>query len=103
MGEIGLEEYVNQIRNTIHAAYEAGHPHGEIYSEVESLLFELRGDHSPQIDSKDAFARELDGLLTNAYIATDDAIEVLEEKAEDLEGIGEEAPEELYEAAGEDP
>lgn len=91
--EIDLDVYINEIRNTIHAAYEEGHAREDVHGEVESLFFELREEYDPTIDTPEAFADELDGLTRNAYVRTDEVIEVLGEKIDELEAIGEKADE----------
>jgi hypothetical protein len=92
--DFDLDDYVNQIENAIHAAYEAGHPHSEIYGRIESLLYRLNSDHEPRIDTPDAFEAELEALTQSAYIETSDVIRVLDEKRAELESIGANAPEE---------
>jgi len=83
-----LDQYINQLKNTIHAAYGDGYDRTEIHNRFEGLLFELRDDHQPRIDSMEELEAELDLFLRDAYLPTDQVIEVLEAKVEELEGIG---------------
>jgi len=86
-----LDQYITQLRNTVHAAYEDGYDRTEIHNRFEGLLFELREEHEPRIDSPEELRAELDLFLRDAYLPTGEVVDVLEAKAEELEGIGEEA------------
>ena len=83
-----LEEYVTQLRNTIHAAYEDGYDPAEVHNRFEGLLFELREDHQPRIDTREDLAAELDLFLRDAYLPADQVIDVLEATIDDLEALG---------------
>ncbi|MFB6295466.1 MAG: hypothetical protein ABEH66_01330 [Halobacteriales archaeon] len=88
-----LDQYITQLRNTVHAAYEDGYDRAEIHNRFEGLLFELREEHEPRIDSPEKLRAELDLFLRDAYLPTGEVVDVLRAKAEELEGIGEEAGE----------
>jgi hypothetical protein len=83
-----LDQYITQLKNTVHAAYEDGYDRTELHNRFEGLLFELREDHQPRIDTPEELRAELDLFLRDAYLPTDQVIEVLEAKIEELEGIG---------------
>jgi len=95
-----LDQYITQLRNTVHAAYEDGYDRAEIHNRFEGLLFELREEHEPRIDSSEELRAELDLFLRDAYLPTSEVADVLRAKAEELEAIGEEAP---FDADGDVP
>lgn len=99
--ESELDAYVNQIRNTIHAAHGASFEPRKIHERLEGLLFEFYENYDPRIESKEELETELEQVLRQSYLATDEVIEVLETKVSELEQIGTEMPEYETESAEE--
>lgn len=91
--ETDLDVYVDDIRTTIQAAAQAGHPENEVRSRLDTLFAEVLTDYDHQIESRDAFSAELDALVRNAYLPADEVGAVLRAKLEELDALGGEAPE----------
>jgi hypothetical protein len=91
--ETDLDVYVDDIRTTVEAATQAGHPENEVRSRLDTLFAEVLDEYDHQIESRDAFAEELDALVRNAYLPADEVGAVLRSKLEELDALGGEAPE----------
>jgi|GEM_PF-6918856 len=86
-----LETYLNDIETTVEAAKQAGHPEHALAGELDTIVSSLGGDH--RIEDKQALREELDALVRNAYLPGNEVAAVLAAKVEELESIGENAPE----------
>ncbi len=89
--ETELETYIGDIETTVEAAKQAGHPEHAIAEELDTLVAGLGGDH--RIEDSQSLREELDALVRNAYLPGDEVAAVLAAKVEELESIGENAPE----------
>jgi hypothetical protein len=88
-----LDVYVDDIRTTIEAAVQAGHPENEVRSRLDTLFAEVLAEYDHQIESRESLAEELDALVRNAYLPADEVGAVLRSKVEELDALGGDAPE----------